>query len=131
MSVSDVQPSDSILYMYIFLILFHYRLLQDIEYSSLCSTVNSLLLIYFTNSNVYLLIPYCWEFPGGPVVRTWHFHCRGPGFDPGWGTKIPQTTHPNKQTNNSHSEFIPLPRLLPLVIISLFSTPGSLFLFCI
>ena len=22
------------------------------------------------------------EFPGGPVVRTQHFHCRGPGFDP-------------------------------------------------
>ena len=31
-----------------------------------------------------------WEFPGGPVVRTLHFHCRGPGFNPGWGTKIPQ-----------------------------------------
>ena len=22
------------------------------------------------------------EFPGGPVVRTLRFHCRGPGFDP-------------------------------------------------
>ena len=22
------------------------------------------------------------EFPGGPVVRTQHFHCRGRGFDP-------------------------------------------------
>ena len=22
-----------------------------------------------------------WEFPGGPVVRTLHFHCHGPGFD--------------------------------------------------
>ena len=22
------------------------------------------------------------EFPGGPVARTPHFHCRGPGFDP-------------------------------------------------
>ena len=22
------------------------------------------------------------EFPGGPVVRTPRFHCRGPGFDP-------------------------------------------------
>ena len=31
------------------------------------------------------------ELPGGPVVRTLHFHCRGPGFDPrsGPGTKIP------------------------------------------
>lgn len=23
-----------------------------------------------------------WEFPGSSVVRTLHFHCRGPGFDP-------------------------------------------------
>ena len=22
------------------------------------------------------------DFPGGPVVKTLHFHCRGPGFDP-------------------------------------------------
>ena len=22
------------------------------------------------------------EFPGGSVVRTWHFYCWGPGFDP-------------------------------------------------
>ena len=29
------------------------------------------------------------EFPGGPVVRTRHFHCRGWGSIPGWGTKIP------------------------------------------
>ena len=30
------------------------------------------------------------EFPGGPVVRTWCFHCQGLGSIPGWGTKIPQ-----------------------------------------
>ena len=30
------------------------------------------------------------EFPGGPVVRTPLFHCRGPGSFPGWATKIPQ-----------------------------------------
>ena len=30
------------------------------------------------------------EFPGGPVVRTWNFHCRGLGSIPAWGTKIPQ-----------------------------------------
>ena len=33
-----------------------------------------------------------WEFPGGPVVRTWNFHCWGPGSIPGPGTKILQTT---------------------------------------
>ena len=41
MLVSDVQQSDSVIvYIYIlFQILFHYRLLQDIEYRSLCYTV--------------------------------------------------------------------------------------------
>ena len=30
----------------------------------------------------------CWDFPGGPVVKTPCFHCRGHGFDP-WLGKIP------------------------------------------
>ena len=32
------------------------------------------------------------EFPGHPVVRTWHFECQGPDLIPGQGTKIPQAT---------------------------------------
>ena len=36
--VSDVQKSDSYIYI-LFQILFHFRLLQDIDYSSLCYTV--------------------------------------------------------------------------------------------
>lgn len=24
------------------------------------------------------------EFPGSPVVKTWCFHCCGPGLDPWW-----------------------------------------------
>ena len=40
MLVSGVQQSDSVIHIYIpFHILFHYTLLQDIEYSSLCYTV--------------------------------------------------------------------------------------------
>ena len=23
-----------------------------------------------------------WDFPGGPVAKTNHSQCRGPGFDP-------------------------------------------------
>ena len=30
----------------------------------------------------------CWEFPGGPVVRTLCFHCRETGSIPGCRTKI-------------------------------------------
>ena len=32
------------------------------------------------------------EFPGGQVVRIWHFHFHGPGSVPGQGTEIPQAT---------------------------------------
>ena len=34
------------------------------------------------------------EFPGGPVVRIWCFHCRGPGSIPGQGTKILHAAEP-------------------------------------
>ena len=32
------------------------------------------------------------EFLGGPVVKTWPFHCQGPGPNPGRGTQISQST---------------------------------------
>ena len=28
-----------------------------------------------------------WIFPGGPVAKTLHSQCKGPGFDSGWGTR--------------------------------------------
>ena len=31
----------------------------------------------------------CRGFPGGPVVRTWHFHSRSPGSIPGRELKSP------------------------------------------
>ena len=40
-------------------------------------------------------------FPGSPVVKTPRFHCRGHGFNPWSGTKIPHTQTKEKQTNNS------------------------------
>ena len=57
--VSSVQQSDSVIHIYIlFQILFHYRLLQDIEYSSLCYIYSrSLLFTYFIYSSVCMLIP--------------------------------------------------------------------------
>ena len=36
------------------------------------------------------------EFPGCPVVRTWRFHCHGPGSIPDLGTKIPQAAQHGK-----------------------------------
>lgn len=29
-----------------------------------------------------------WDFPGGPLVKTPCFHCKGHGFIPGGGTKM-------------------------------------------
>ena len=37
----------------------------------------------------------CWEFPGGPVVRTPHFHCMD--SMPGQGTNIPQAAKKKKK----------------------------------
>ena len=37
------------------------------------------------------------DFPGGPVVRTWCFHCQGPGLIPGQGTKIPLASKVKKK----------------------------------
>ena len=34
---------------------------------------------------VYVQMGDSWDFPGGPVVKTPHFHGRGHGFDPWWG----------------------------------------------
>ena len=52
---SGVQQSDSALYIYIlFQILFHYSLLQDIEYSSLCCTVGPCCL-----SILYIVVCIC------------------------------------------------------------------------
>ena len=56
-----------------------------------------------------------WEFPGGPVVRTRRFHCRGPGSIPGWGTKILQapwssTPPAQNQTNKNQTKPPPPPK---------------------
>ena len=47
------------------------------------------------------------NLPGGPVVKTPQFHCRGLGFDPGWGTKIPQAAQGGqKKKRISHMKLI-------------------------
>ena len=44
--VSGVQQSHSVMHIYILFHIFHYGLLQDIEYSSLCNTVEPCHLFY-------------------------------------------------------------------------------------
>ena len=45
------------------------------------------------------------EFPGGPVVKTWCFHCSGPGSTLGWGTKISQATWHGQKEKKSENRF--------------------------
>ena len=40
------------------------------------------------------------DFPGGPVVSTTHYHCRGKGSIPGLGTKILHATCVEKNNVN-------------------------------
>ena len=55
------------------------------------------------------------------MVKTPHFHCRGPGFDPrpqfpGWETEIPHaTTWPKKKKKGQtpKAEYSMTPRILP------------------
>ena len=37
------------------------------------------------------------NFPGGPEVKTLHFHCREHRTDPSWETKMLQAAWPKKQ----------------------------------
>ena len=48
----------------------------------------------FKMSDKTLVIKTLWDFPGSPVVRTPRFHCRGHGWIPGRGTKIPRAAQP-------------------------------------
>ena len=40
-----------------------------------------------------------WDFPGSPVVKIPCFHCRGLGFDPWSGTKIPHAAWCSQKIN--------------------------------
>ena len=53
--VSGVQQSDSVIYIYLFHILFHYSLLKDIVCNSLA--IQEDFIVYFIRSSVFLLIP--------------------------------------------------------------------------
>ena len=39
----------------------------------------------------------CGDFPGDPVVKTPHFHCKEHRLIPGWGTKILYVLWPKKR----------------------------------
>ena len=45
--------------------------------------------------------PHYRDFPGGPVLETPCFHCRGHGSIPGQGTKVPHAARPKKDKNKN------------------------------
>ena len=45
------------------------------------------------------------DFPGSPVVKYAHFHCRGEGVIPGWGTKISNVMRYSHQRKKSMKVF--------------------------
>ena len=44
------------------------------------------------------------EFPGGPVVRPWHFHSRGPGSISVWGTEIQKAAWHSQKINKNKNQ---------------------------
>ena len=48
-----------------------------------------------------------WDFPGGPVVKTLCFHCRGRGFDPWLGKfRIPHRVAKKKKKKKECPDYI-------------------------
>ena len=77
------------------------------------------------------------ESPGGPVVRTLGFHCLGPGFNPRWGTKVPQAVRCGKKQNKTlYIYFYPfsldfyLGMCFTMYIIDLYSGKCVLVIYC-
>ena len=95
MLVSGVQQSDSDIFSYLFFqIIFCYRLLQDIEYSSLCYTGGPS--IYFIYSSVSL-------FFGGPLNKfdIFAFGCAGSSLRRGLFLLVGASLHCSVQSAHS------------------------------
>ena len=64
--------------------------------------------------------------PCGPVVRTWCFHCHGPGFSPWLGTKIlqaPQCDLKNKQIKKTKNTGKALNSVKQIYIYTIYTFP--------
>ena len=61
------------------------RFRKNIETELPCDPAIPLLGIYLKKMKTLIQKGTCRDFPGGPVVKTLRFPCRGHGFDPWWG----------------------------------------------
>ena len=69
--------------------------------------------LQWENLETYIISIF-WDFPGGPVVKTVYSQCRGTGFYPWSGNKIPHAT-----TKTWHIS------VQPLSHVRLFATPRT------
>ena len=69
---------------------------------------NSIHFIYKDHGDLFQISLF-WEFPGGPVVRTRHFHCRGLGSILGRGTKIPQAARRGRKNQKKTNTALLMP----------------------
>lgn len=47
----------------------------------------SLLYVNYTATKLQKKTLHIWDFPDGPEAKTQFSQCRGPGYDPGQGTR--------------------------------------------
>ena len=59
------------------------------------------------------------DFPGGPVVKTLRFHCRGVGAIPGQGTKIPHAARHSQKKKKLSFFFLNLFIYLLMAVLRL------------
>ena len=71
------------------------------------------------------------------MVRTWHFHCCGPGFNPwlgNWGTEMPQATWHGQKKNKKKKtralrdlwdQKVPLVYISPSLVVPLLKGTGA------
>ena len=49
----------------------------------------------------------CWDFPGGPVFKTWALNAGGMSSIPSWGTKILHASQKDQKKKKTNPNFSP------------------------
>ena len=55
--------------------------------------------MFYKSENIMTTLKKCWDFPGGPVVKTLCSNASGTSLIPGSGANIPHASGPKTQSN--------------------------------